>query len=177
GNPSCQSHRRMVGRPTFRGSQSSGLFQGHTRANRAYGRDSHGLSVQMGTEKESSPLRRQAIAGCLGLILYVLSVTRKTFHLALLMLLASLQAAQGALYGAILGREESGKVAVEWSGTQCESGEEKAVPCVYNLDQAGSGQNESCRDVQLSSEPPLRSLAYSFADWSAIHSPHFEAIF
>jgi hypothetical protein len=103
-------------------------------------------------------------------------VARKTVHLVLLMLLASLQAAQGAVYGAILCREESGKIAVEWSGTQCESGEEKAVPCVYNINQVGNGQNENCWDVQLSSEPPLKSLAYSSADFATIHSSHFETI-
>jgi len=76
--------------------------------------------------------------------------------------LVFLQGAQAAFSGATVCREASGKITLEWAGAQCESAEEESLPCGNKAIGVPVEQCQSCLDVPISSEQPLKSLALSF---------------
>ena len=84
---------------------------------------------------------------------------RKTFHLFLLLLLASLQAAQAAFSGATLCREGNGEVSLEWSqGGQCEGPGEVAVPCANKAGRTESEHCDACLDIPVPSDESAKSF-------------------
>jgi hypothetical protein len=89
-------------------------------------------------------------------------VSRKALHLFLVTLLVFLQGAQAAFSGATVCREASGKVALEWSGAPCGSAVAETFPCDGKAAGARAESCETCLDVSVSSEQPLKSPALSF---------------
>lgn len=91
--------------------------------------------------------------------LYVMLVFLKTFHVALLVLMAVLQTVQGAFSGTTLCREESGKVALEWSeGGQCKTTGNEGILCINKSVDVAADHCQACWDVPVPSEKSVKSL-------------------
>lgn len=98
----------------------------------------------------------------MGYEMYLMPVPRKIAHITLLVLLAVLQAVQGAFAGTTLCREESGKVVLEWAeGGQCESAWQEGLTCINKASEAASEHCQMCLDLPLPSEKSLKSIAHS----------------